>query len=177
MTSPGTDRVFNGSIPTLYEAYLVPLIFEPYAADLASRVAARSPRRVLEIAAGTGVVTRRGAREERREHRFVEFHRKDLGAEAQRESVARSSIASGARYYGRPRIRRALPSTCSAAASLSTLSSIRTSGYNLHICSISPRTSASGASSSSVRRCAVRRGGASPVSGAPTSSSLLRHSR
>jgi SAM-dependent methyltransferase len=59
MTSPGTDRVFNGSIPKLYEAYLVPLIFEPYAADLASRVAARSPRRVLEIAAGTGVVTRR----------------------------------------------------------------------------------------------------------------------
>jgi ubiquinone/menaquinone biosynthesis C-methylase UbiE len=37
---------------------LVPLIFEPYAADLANRLAARSVTRVLEIAAGTGVVTR-----------------------------------------------------------------------------------------------------------------------
>ena len=52
------DRVFAGSIPQLYERYLVPLIFEPYAADLASRVALRQPSRVLEVAAGTGVVTR-----------------------------------------------------------------------------------------------------------------------
>ena len=37
----------------------MPLIFEPYAVDLAERLAARRPRRVLEIAAGTGVVTRR----------------------------------------------------------------------------------------------------------------------
>lgn len=58
MTTPQTDRVFAGSIPKLYETYLVPLIFEPYAADLAHRVAARSVARVLEIAAGTGVVTR-----------------------------------------------------------------------------------------------------------------------
>jgi SAM-dependent methyltransferase len=53
------DGVFDGPIPTLYERYLVPLIFEPYAADLADRLASRSPARVLEIAAGTGVVTRR----------------------------------------------------------------------------------------------------------------------
>ena len=53
-----SDKVFAGSIPQLYETGMVPLIFEPYAADLARRVAARSPRRVLEIAAGTGVVTR-----------------------------------------------------------------------------------------------------------------------
>ena len=52
------DRVFAGSIPRLYEEYLVPLIFAPYAEDLADRVAARTPARVLEIAAGTGVVTR-----------------------------------------------------------------------------------------------------------------------
>jgi ubiquinone/menaquinone biosynthesis C-methylase UbiE len=37
---------------------MVPLIFEPYAADLASRVAMLRPSSVLEIAAGTGVVTR-----------------------------------------------------------------------------------------------------------------------
>ena len=53
-----SDRVFAGSIPQIYERYLVPLIFTPYAIDLARRVAARAPARVLEIAAGTGVVTR-----------------------------------------------------------------------------------------------------------------------
>lgn len=59
LSSPDTDKVFTGSIPKLYEEYLVPLIFEPYAADLVKRVAARSLARVLEIAAGTGVVTRK----------------------------------------------------------------------------------------------------------------------
>ena len=58
MKLPDADRVFAGSIPQLYERYLVPLIFEPYAADIASRVALRQPSRVLEVAAGTGVVTR-----------------------------------------------------------------------------------------------------------------------
>ena len=52
------DNVFSGSVPEIYDSLLVPLIFEPYAGDLAGRVAARRPRRVLEIAAGTGVVTR-----------------------------------------------------------------------------------------------------------------------
>ncbi len=63
MNRPDTDKVFGGSIPKLYETYLVPLIFEPYAADLAKRLATRlAPQpvaRVLEIAAGTGVVTRK----------------------------------------------------------------------------------------------------------------------
>jgi SAM-dependent methyltransferase len=59
MTSSSSDGVFAGSIPQLYETYLVPLLFEPYAADLAHRLVARpSLSRVLEIAAGTGVVTR-----------------------------------------------------------------------------------------------------------------------
>ncbi|HEX8037159.1 MAG TPA: class I SAM-dependent methyltransferase [Ktedonobacterales bacterium] len=58
MSGPAADNIFTGSIPQLYETYLVPLIFEPYAADLASRLALRSVTRVLEIAAGTGVVTR-----------------------------------------------------------------------------------------------------------------------
>ena len=53
------DRAFAGSIPQVYQRYLVPLIFEPYAADIAARAAQMSPQRVLEIAAGTGVVTRR----------------------------------------------------------------------------------------------------------------------
>jgi SAM-dependent methyltransferase len=53
-----SDSTFTGTISQLYESYLVPLIFLPYAPDLAGRVAARNPSRVLEIAAGTGVVTR-----------------------------------------------------------------------------------------------------------------------
>jgi SAM-dependent methyltransferase len=53
------DKVFAGSIPKLYESFLVPLIFEPYAADLVRRIASRPLTRVLEIAAGTGVLTRR----------------------------------------------------------------------------------------------------------------------
>ncbi len=56
------DKVFSGSIAQLYEQHLVPLIFEPYAADLAERLRARRVSRVLEIAAGTGVVTRALAR-------------------------------------------------------------------------------------------------------------------
>lgn len=58
MGTAETDTGFSGSIPGLYETHLVPLIFEPYAADLAHRLAPRSPVRVLEVAAGTGVVTR-----------------------------------------------------------------------------------------------------------------------
>jgi ubiquinone/menaquinone biosynthesis C-methylase UbiE len=52
------DKLFAGSIPENYDRYMVPLIFEPYAADIARRAASFSPGAVLEIAAGTGVVTR-----------------------------------------------------------------------------------------------------------------------
>ena len=53
-----TDKQFTGSIPELYDRLLVPLIFEPYARDLAERLAKAEPRDVLETAAGTGVLTR-----------------------------------------------------------------------------------------------------------------------
>ena len=53
-----TDKVFSGSIPELYERLMVPLIFAPYAQDLATRIAKVNPANVLETAAGTGVVTR-----------------------------------------------------------------------------------------------------------------------
>jgi len=57
-----TDAKFAGSIPALYDTHLVPLIFEPYALDLARRLTSMAPRRVLELAAGTGVATRALAR-------------------------------------------------------------------------------------------------------------------
>ncbi|HEX8170949.1 MAG TPA: class I SAM-dependent methyltransferase [Thermoanaerobaculia bacterium] len=47
---------FAGSIPELYERYLVPMIFQWYADDLAARAAGAA--RILEVAAGTGVLTR-----------------------------------------------------------------------------------------------------------------------
>ena len=55
---PSTDKLFAGSIPETYERFLVPLIFESYAADLAKRAAETEPQDVLETAAGTGVLTR-----------------------------------------------------------------------------------------------------------------------
>jgi ubiquinone/menaquinone biosynthesis C-methylase UbiE len=49
---------FTGSVPEKYEALMVPLIFRPYAEELARRARALHPGRVLETAAGTGAVTR-----------------------------------------------------------------------------------------------------------------------
>lgn len=51
------DSVFAGSIPQLYDQYLGPTLFAPYAADLAARLTDLSRGRLLEIAAGTGIAT------------------------------------------------------------------------------------------------------------------------
>ena len=51
------DIRFSGSVPANYERYMVPLLFRPYAELLAKRAAAWAPKRILETAAGTGVVT------------------------------------------------------------------------------------------------------------------------
>ena len=53
----GNDTVFTGSIPALYDRYLGPLLFEPFARHIAGKVADLEPARVLETAAGTGIVT------------------------------------------------------------------------------------------------------------------------
>ena len=52
------DQVFAGSVPEIYDRYLVPLIFETYANDLVARLRGLDVSSVLEVAAGTGVVTR-----------------------------------------------------------------------------------------------------------------------
>lgn len=57
MTRP--DAVFAGSIPALYDKYLGPLIFEPYAEDMARRLSGLKQGSVLEVASGTGIVTSR----------------------------------------------------------------------------------------------------------------------
>jgi ubiquinone/menaquinone biosynthesis C-methylase UbiE len=50
---------FTGTIPAFYDAHLGPVIFEPFARDLARRVPDRDGVCVLETACGTGIVTRR----------------------------------------------------------------------------------------------------------------------
>lgn len=45
-------------MPDAYGRWLSPAVFRPFAADMARRVSDRSPRRLLELAAGTGVLTR-----------------------------------------------------------------------------------------------------------------------
>lgn len=56
MTS-ATDTAFEGSIPAIYDRFMVPLVFRPYADALADRARAHRPSRILETAAGTGVAT------------------------------------------------------------------------------------------------------------------------
>jgi len=55
----GVAANFSGSIPEHYDSCLGPAWFDKFAADLAARLAAKPPGDVLEIACGTGIVTKR----------------------------------------------------------------------------------------------------------------------
>ena len=57
--APTAHAQFTASIPENYDRYLGPVIFEPYAKDLAQRLGKTAPKNVLETACGTGIVTRR----------------------------------------------------------------------------------------------------------------------
>jgi len=59
---PSGDKAFTGSIPAIYDEYLVPIFFSPYADDLARRLVGLKRGRLLEIAAGSGAATRAMAR-------------------------------------------------------------------------------------------------------------------
>ena len=84
-----TDKVFAGSIPRLYDEYLVPLIFSVYADDIARRVAALSPTVLLETAAGTGAVTRAVAAALPRDVRYIatDLNEPMLAVAAQRQGA------------------------------------------------------------------------------------------
>src|SRR3954471_17287890 len=51
------SRVWAEDMSAAYDEHLVPAVFRPYADDLAARVARHRPDVVLELAAGTGVLT------------------------------------------------------------------------------------------------------------------------
>jgi len=53
------DARFEGSVPIFYDRFLGGFYFDPYAVDLARRFAAGRHERVLELACGTGIATRR----------------------------------------------------------------------------------------------------------------------
>jgi ubiquinone/menaquinone biosynthesis C-methylase UbiE len=54
----GQSVFFEGSAPENYDRYLGPMFFEPYAADIISRLSIGDAASVLELACGTGIVTR-----------------------------------------------------------------------------------------------------------------------
>ncbi|MET9576458.1 class I SAM-dependent methyltransferase [Streptomyces massasporeus] len=57
VTGTNVDRRWSESMPAAYEQYLVPVVFRPFAEDMTTRAAALRPRRILELASGTGVLT------------------------------------------------------------------------------------------------------------------------
>jgi ubiquinone/menaquinone biosynthesis C-methylase UbiE len=97
-----TDTAFAGSIPEYYHRCLGPFLFEPYAEDLARRAQALAPRRILETAAGTGIVTAALARALPE----AEIVATDLNADMLR--VAAANLAS-ARVTFTPADAQALP--------------------------------------------------------------------
>ncbi len=56
---PTPNAAFVGSIPENYDRYLGPVLFDPYAVDLVSRLNVYEDANVLELACGTGIVTQR----------------------------------------------------------------------------------------------------------------------
>jgi SAM-dependent methyltransferase len=53
-----TPFIFDGTIPENYDRYLGPFLFEPYARDLAGRIEFTAGLNILELACGTGILTR-----------------------------------------------------------------------------------------------------------------------
>ncbi|MES1202490.1 MAG: methyltransferase domain-containing protein [Pseudomonadota bacterium] len=49
---------FAGDVPSHYDHGLGPVLFAPYSRDMAERAKALAPKRVLELAGGTGLVSR-----------------------------------------------------------------------------------------------------------------------
>ncbi|CAN5368660.1 methyltransferase domain-containing protein [soil metagenome] len=58
MQTTQTPIAFSGKIPVNYDTYLGPMFFEPYALDLANRISKLKAGKILELASGTGRLTK-----------------------------------------------------------------------------------------------------------------------
>lgn len=99
----GSDALFAGSVPEIYERYLVPLIFNSYATDLACRLTAVEACDVLELAAGTGVLTRAIAKA----HPLARIVATDLNQPMLDQAMARQRVDD--RVFWRQADAQALP--------------------------------------------------------------------
>lgn len=50
--------IFEGSVPENYDRYLGPALFEPFAKDITARLKGAQPKKILELACGTGILSR-----------------------------------------------------------------------------------------------------------------------
>jgi ubiquinone/menaquinone biosynthesis C-methylase UbiE len=98
------DAAFVGTIPQHYDQGLGPMIFVDYAADIARRAAAGKPARVLETAAGTGIVTRR-----LRDHLPAGAHLTATDLNAPMLEIARAKFRPGEQVEFQPADATALP--------------------------------------------------------------------
>ncbi len=57
-----SDKVFSSNIASIYDDFMGPVFFAPFAQDLARRAAAMAPESILETAAGSGISTEALAR-------------------------------------------------------------------------------------------------------------------
>src|SRR5688500_1218869 len=96
MSQPAFDKTYGESAPENYERYFVPSIGGPLAQDLVQTAALRSGERLLDVACGTGVVTRLAAERVGRSGRVA-----GVDANAGMLAVARSvtSADSGIEWY------------------------------------------------------------------------------
>lgn len=99
-----SDAAFVGTIPQHYDQGLGPMIFVDYATDIAKRVAASNPARVLETAAGTGIVTRR-----LRDVLPASTHLTATDLNAPMLDIARAKFRSGEQIEFQPADATALP--------------------------------------------------------------------
>jgi len=98
------NAAFVGSIPEEYDRGLGPLIFKDFAAEMARRVVSSGPLRVLETAAGTGIVTR-----QIRDRLAENAHLTATDLNQPMLAVAQSKFQTGERVDLRPADAVALP--------------------------------------------------------------------
>ena len=138
------DAQFSGSVPAAYERHLAPVIFEPFAVDLASRLDPAREHQVLEVACGTGVLTRHLRERLGPDDRLVASDLNEGMFDVAKERIGPITGSSGA-WPTAPRCRSPKPSStpCSASsASCSSPSKARRACARPHRCAAPGRPAA-----------------------------------